>query len=314
MESGWERVESIRDLSLAEISRLIEPTSLKIRFASLIEEGKANTNYHVVTEDGQDVVLRIHTREPEAALLEQAVTDFLAGQIPLAHVLFHSIENNFSLLQWKPGATMERLLTDGRAAEVRSAAFDLGVALARMSEHIFPEPGFLQPSLQIAEAWPSTVEGLFGYTEWLTHQERVIQRAGPEMAEAVRALSQRMRPRMEDAAGPPCLVHGDFKASNLLIHEGRLSAVLDWEFAHSGTYLMSFGQIFRHEASLPEGFENDFVAGFESMAHPLPEDWKKLAHTVDLLSMMDFLNRPATGETMTKGIVSIIESTLGLSY
>ena len=32
----------------------------------------------------------------------------------------------------------------------------------------------------------------------------------------------------------PCLVHGDYGLHNLLVHDGRISAVLDWEFAHVG--------------------------------------------------------------------------------
>ena len=32
----------------------------------------------------------------------------------------------------------------------------------------------------------------------------------------------------------PCLVHGDFRLGNLLVDQGRLSGVLDWELAHLG--------------------------------------------------------------------------------
>lgn len=32
----------------------------------------------------------------------------------------------------------------------------------------------------------------------------------------------------------PGLVHGDYRAGNLLFHEGHISGVLDWEFAHAG--------------------------------------------------------------------------------
>lgn len=33
---------------------------------------------------------------------------------------------------------------------------------------------------------------------------------------------------------PPVVVHGDFRIGNLMVHEGRLSGVLDWELAHLG--------------------------------------------------------------------------------
>ncbi|MGI9423343.1 MAG: phosphotransferase family protein [Hyphomicrobiaceae bacterium] len=36
------------------------------------------------------------------------------------------------------------------------------------------------------------------------------------------------------APGDQCLVHGDFRTGNYLVDDGRLAAVLDWEFCHWG--------------------------------------------------------------------------------
>ena len=33
---------------------------------------------------------------------------------------------------------------------------------------------------------------------------------------------------------PPCVVHGDLRIGNVMVHEGHLSGVLDWELAHLG--------------------------------------------------------------------------------
>lgn len=48
--------------------------------------------------------------------------------------------------------------------------------------------------------------------------------------EAIERLLQRPAP----LSGPPSLVHGDPKLSNLMWHDGRVSAVLDWEMALNG--------------------------------------------------------------------------------
>jgi aminoglycoside phosphotransferase (APT) family kinase protein len=42
-------------------------------------------------------------------------------------------------------------------------------------------------------------------------------------------------------SGPPVIVHGDTKLSNLLWHDGRLSAMLDWEMALNGEPLSDLG-------------------------------------------------------------------------
>jgi aminoglycoside phosphotransferase (APT) family kinase protein len=34
--------------------------------------------------------------------------------------------------------------------------------------------------------------------------------------------------------GAPCVVHGDIGAHNLLVHDDRLTAILDWEFSRVG--------------------------------------------------------------------------------
>lgn len=51
----------------------------------------------------------------------------------------------------------------------------------------------------------------------------------PILALAVRWLEQNLPDPV-----PPRLVHGDFRLGNLLVDDGRLSGVLDWELAHLG--------------------------------------------------------------------------------
>jgi aminoglycoside phosphotransferase (APT) family kinase protein len=52
-------------------------------------------------------------------------------------------------------------------------------------------------------------------------------------------------------SGPPALVHGDTKLSNLMWHDGAVSAVLDWEMALNGEPLADLGYMLY-------GFESAF--------------------------------------------------------
>lgn len=46
-----------------------------------------------------------------------------------------------------------------------------------------------------------------------------------------------------DRKGPPSMLHGDIGFHNFLLHEDRLSAVLDWEFAHIGDPAEELGYV-----------------------------------------------------------------------
>ena len=48
---------------------------------------------------------------------------------------------------------------------------------------------------------------------------------------------------MPERHGRPALLHGDFGFHNFLFHEGELSAVLDWEFAHVGDPAEDLGYV-----------------------------------------------------------------------
>lgn len=76
------------------------------------------------------------------------------------------------------------------------------------------------------------------------------------------------------------LVHGDFRTGNYLVNEGRLGAILDWEFAHWGDrhedigWIMArcwrFGNDARETGGI--GSREAFYRGYRSAAaHPLDE-------------------------------------------
>jgi aminoglycoside phosphotransferase (APT) family kinase protein len=78
--------------------------------------------------------------------------------------------------------------------------------------------------------------------------------AGPHPAFelAVRWLEANRRP-----AGPPTVVHGDFRNGNLVVGADGLRAVLDWELAHVGDALEDLGWLcvraWRFGAAAPVG-------------------------------------------------------------
>jgi aminoglycoside phosphotransferase (APT) family kinase protein len=308
VESDWGRGQDFVRLSLEEINELIEPAGCLAISSELLAEGHANTNYRLRLEGGGSVVLRLYQREPAVAALERALANRLRGRVPVPAVLFQDLDRRFTLSEWRPGTTIERLMSSGKDDEVLAAANDLGRTLATISSVRFPHAGYLDADLKVVGPWPSTADGLFDYLEYLLQGDLVRQRAEESLLVSVHALARSARVRLSEVAQEPNLVHGDYKATNLLIEDGRLSGVLDWEFAHAGTWLLDAGQLFRHP--MPPGFREGFEAGFRGGGGELPADWQPLARAVDLVSLVDFLGRPDASERRIAQVMRLIEVTV----
>jgi aminoglycoside phosphotransferase (APT) family kinase protein len=64
---------------------------------------------------------------------------------------------------------------------------------------------------------------------WSEHAGVGTSRVPPQLHYAMRWLEQRA-----PAARQVGIVHGDFRVGNFLQHEGRITAILDWELVHAG--------------------------------------------------------------------------------
>lgn len=71
----------------------------------------------------------------------------------------------------------------------------------------------------------------------------------PELVELFDRLLAKPAPR----SGPPAIVHGDTKLSNLMWQQGAISAVLDWEMALNGEPLADLGYMLFGFASAHHG-------------------------------------------------------------
>jgi aminoglycoside phosphotransferase (APT) family kinase protein len=126
-----------------------------------------------------------------------------------------------------PGTAIAReLLRDPRYAGARRRIVpQLGAILARL--HAIP-PGEL-PKLRLATP-----------AESIAQQRRVLDAIGephPVFELALTWLERRL-PRVDVT---PCFVHGDFRTGNFLADENGVTAILDWEIAHTGDPLEDLG-------------------------------------------------------------------------
>ncbi len=243
--------------------------SRHVESASLLTGGACNSNYRVRLEGGEVFVVRFYSRGSPAR--DRRLLDLVRGIVPAPEIC--AAGQGWAVMPLMPGR-----LISCNAEAVR----DAGRVLARIGSIRFDRPGRIRDD-GIVEPWPFESAGGF-ISECLARPE-VLRWLGHETARAVEHLLTRERTRLAEISNSACLVHGDYNPSNLLATGARITGVLDWEFAHSGTPYMDIGNLLRH---LPE-CASELATGLSDEGVRLPEDWQYRAALVDLGSHLEFL-------------------------
>ncbi len=111
------------------------------------------------------------------------------------------------------------------------------------------------------------------------------------------------------------LVHGDFNGLNVIIRRTsdgpNVAAVIDWEYAHSGTPLVDLGSMLRRPGrALPPWFEEELIRGYRRDGGILPENWRQVSRIVDLVKLCAFVRSPNAGEVAVQSVRALIEAAL----
>jgi len=171
---------------------------------------------------------------------------------------------DFFVMRRMPGvAAGHRLAKDDRLVPDRPAlARELGENLARLHRVRPPVASLAFLGEAGADHARSTVAGY----------RRDLDSLSAVRAEAWPALEWGLAWCVRNAPSPlpPCLLHRDYRSGNYLVHEGRLSAVLDWEFSGWGDaredlgWMLArcwrFGRPDREAGGI--GAAADFLAGY----------------------------------------------------
>jgi aminoglycoside phosphotransferase (APT) family kinase protein len=193
------------------------------------------------------------------------------------------------------------------AAQIGHAA---GRALAAIGAVRFERGGcFTGPDLVPAET--GTPGGLQEFVENCLQAGQAPMVMAPRELAGLRALAADLAPLAASTAAACQLVHSDYNGKNLLAvrRDGRwsISAVLDWEFAFSGSPLADIGNMLRFSSRYPRGFPGGFIAGYQQAGGELPAHWRELSEALDLYALADFLTRPPEQPYFGKAVSLIRE-------
>ena len=238
--------------------------------AALLPAGKSNTNYKLVLSDGEAYVLRLYSHGD--ARREAYVMDLVRELVPVPLQVDRG--ETWSLFTFLEGDLLERVpVSSDLAAE----------ALVRISSVQFQAAGWIEADGSIS---PFPWLGVRGYATEKLETAEVQGWLGPEMVEAALRVLESEKQRLAELDAETSLVHGDFNPSNILIRDGAVSGVLDWEYCHAGTPYMDIGNLLRHTA---DKYHGRIKSGLQAAGMYLPQDWRKRAQLADLTSHLEFL-------------------------
>ncbi len=310
METNWSRQKPFDARSLIEIQLMLMEAGIDVASATPIQEGLANSNYFVDAADGNHYVLRLHQNEPSKAPLLAAIGEQLSSVLPVPKMVFDSEEGHWSLFRRLPGRTMQSMIQNRDLSELTKPAHSIGLALARIASFEFEQAGELDATLRVAQRGPSLYEAYFDYCNSHARDGYLKGRISLEVIMDVDRCWRRCLDRLEAVMARPCLCHADFKASNILVEGDKLTGILDWEFAHAGSWLVDAGQILRYLGPHRDEFARDLESGMREGGLDVPSDWMLLSRVVDLMNIVDFLARPMMGEIQQQVTLMLLTESL----
>ncbi|MGB4192055.1 MAG: aminoglycoside phosphotransferase family protein [Rickettsiales bacterium] len=294
-KTNWEKSESRHQLPAGIIKKMINYAcpGKQLKSSQIIAGGCANLNVKIQLENEESpLILRIHLRDKKSAILERNIGNLLKNDLPAPQILYiGNIDNYcFSISQFMPGIPLRDLLLSKTPYNLEEIMYEVGRYLSKIAAHKFSKTGFFDENLEIIEELGGDSLKEFSLS-CLEHQQ-VQKYLGHEMIIKIKSLLNSLPPLETKDAN---LVHADFDPANILVAEvdgkWKISAILDWEFAYSGSWLNDVANMLRYAHKMPDGFKNSFLKGLKDNGLKLPKNWQSITNQYTCSSLLDSMTR-----------------------
>lgn len=302
-KQNWERDEPAARLSIAEITRLLDPwlAGRDVLDAELLSGGLMNRNVLLrLSGRPAECVLRVYDRDPSSCAREVAVLGMIGRDVPVPRVFYADEAGEhgppLAVLSAVDGISLFTLRSMGDDEALAAASYAAGRVLPSIGK--FPGP----PTP--AETVGSLVER-FGGTA--VYQQRVPA----ALHERLLAVVNAWQPRLEEVSLVHGLVHCDFNSRNVFVaRDGdgwRVSAVLDWEFAIDASPFVDVGNFLRYHRPERPCYEPQFSRGLRDGGMLLPDDWLMIARLMDAPALCELLTRPRVPASVVGELIDLLE-------
>jgi aminoglycoside phosphotransferase (APT) family kinase protein len=296
-----------------------------VKNLQVLSGGLINTNIKVHFEDNYEpVVLRLYRNGAEVCHKELAIHDLLSGTIRIPRVLHaepHGIEESpaFSVNEYVSGSTFRELKRTKDFKAIQQASYAIGATLAAIGSFKFEKPGRLEVKEDTGAlgVGPKFIDGpdqIARMIDTFLASANCERRAGPKLVQRLHDYAWSWSSRIPDLEDLPCLVHNDFGKRNILVRQENgkwvVAAILDWEYAFSGSPLLDVGHFLRYERRSGPVVEPHFSRGFVAHGGHLPDDWREIVKVIDLSGLVECLTHDELPFDVEMEILELINATL----
>ncbi|MEU9891152.1 phosphotransferase [Sphaerisporangium sp. NPDC051017] len=264
--------------------------------------GFSSDNVLLRTDQGKSFVLRRYPRRNTCAV-EAALMQLVADRIPVPEVVYADgsgelLGEPFMLTRFVSGVPLTAVFAGAGEEEGPQLAEAVAGILATVHSVRFGRPGFFSDgALRPDAAPPDHHDDLVAFVEASLARGHADAALAAVEKRALIALAAASAPLVAAVGDADQLVHSDFNPKNLIMRPGerggwQVSAVLDWEYAFSGSGLFDLGNMLRFPRDLPPGFAEQFPRAYEKAGGVLPEGWPEISKALDLFALADLLTRP----------------------
>ncbi|HEX3930589.1 MAG TPA: phosphotransferase [Nocardioides sp.] len=243
---------------------------------------------------GERTVVRVYPprlRDDAAPEIDAAVLRLVRGLVPVPDVLevrrgaAEGSRPGLLVTSFVTGVRGDLLLTTLDEAGLAVLGGHLGSLVATVAGMPTLRPGpFVDPELTIGDF--GMADGLPGFVaEYADSLGWPAADLSSLMAVAEHAQS------LLDSVGRSCLVHSDANPKNVLVDPESLvvTAVFDWEFAHSGCPVSDLGNLLRFDR-VP-AYADAVLAAWCERRGTCPAETLELARAADLWALVDLAAR-----------------------
>jgi aminoglycoside phosphotransferase (APT) family kinase protein len=320
-EARWFRAEPRSTLSAPVLERIVHAAFPRRRVVDMqpLAGGLRNANFKLELDSAPGfIVLRIYEHDASLCQKEIDLMRLLAGSVPVPEVIFaepHGWDDvsPFIVTRYIEGMSFHELKRSGDGEAIAQAAYSVGKTLASIGRTKFSKPGWLAPGPNVTAPILEGADGMPHFVDLCLESPNLQRRVPADLRDRTHELIWEWAQPLGQLNDDACLVHGDFGKRNLLVKSvaGRwcVTAVLDWEFAVSGSPLADLGRFLRYERASRPVAEPHFSNGYLGAGGNLPPDWRQLGRLVDLLALCESLTHDELPDDIIVELVELVRAT-----